>query len=128
MLINVCIESYASSSPSDILDSGFLALTVAMLNTTFQLIGNQTSPNYQLFPQPPPPPPSHPTKQQTLSTRLWCWAWLQLTSNPVMYCDARFTFDPHILRGMMSARALLCTLNWHNRARKNPGTGKPCKA
>ena len=38
-----------------------------------------------------------------------------------MYRDARFTFDPHILCGMMSARALLCTLNWHNRARKNPG-------
>ena len=44
-----------------------------------------------------------------------------------MYRDARFTFDPHILRGMMSVRALLCTLNWHNRARKKPGTGKPCK-
>ena len=45
-----------------------------------------------------------------------------------MYRDARFTFDPHIPHGMMSARAFLCTLNWHNRARKNPGTGKPCKA
>ena len=44
-----------------------------------------------------------------------------------MYRDAKFTFDPHILRGVMSARAFLCTLNWHNRARKNPGTGKPCK-
>ena len=29
---------------------------------------------------------------------------------------------------MMSARAFLCTLNWHNRACKNPVTGKPCKA
>ena len=50
-----------------------------------------------------------------------------LLDESVMYRDARFTFDPHILRGMMSARAFLCTSNWHNRARKNPGTGKPCK-
>ena len=45
-----------------------------------------------------------------------------------MYRDDRFTFNPHILRGMMSACAFLCTLNWHNGARKNPGAGKPCKA
>ena len=48
--------------------------------------------------------------------------------NRVMYRDARFTFAPHILRGMMSMRAFLCTLNWHNCARKNSGTGKSCKA